>query len=90
MENITITFKLKMEDGSEIEISEEKAREIYCKLKGIFEKTIPYYPFPNQPIYYEKDLWQNPFPYVTSTVKLESTPFHVSKQYIDIIKEVQL
>ena len=52
--SMEIKLKIKFEDGKILEISEEKAKELYYKLKGIYDQSVwiePWSSYPDYPNY---------------------------------------
>ena len=66
--DVNIEVKIKMDKGKEIILKDEEARELFLKLKGIYEKEktteyVPWYPYyPNAPFYpvtYSYETWSS-------------------------------
>ena len=66
----TVEVKIKIDDKTEITLNSEDAKELYFKLKEIFEEKVNYYPYPFYPLkpYYYGDII-----YTSSSGKFEIT-----------------
>ena len=71
-----IIVKIKINDNTEVELTQEEAQELYCKLKDIFNKKeifpIPAPVYPDYPVY-------PTYPIITWECKTKSN---------DVVKEI--